>query len=395
MHFQENNGSLQIFLEGRIDSTNAQSVEDEISKIVISYPGLSPEFDATDLSYISSVGLRVLLKYAKQTGQKLRIQNVSKEVYEIFEVTGFIEIFHVEKALRTISIEGCELLGKGGNGSVYRLDEDKIVKVYKPWMKKEDIDRERVFARNAVINGVPSVIAYDLVRCNDCFGVVFEMINSKTLGATIQQNPDRIDEYVDKYVALAKQLHSIHAAKGMFTNIKDLLHTRVPQIAPWTTDKERNLLDSLIDCLPNCDTLLHNDLHPGNIMIQDGELVLIDMPEMTTGPVTLDLVSIFRDLIIATQNASTHIEESVGMNSSLSQKVGNFFFMKYKGFTSASELEAYYKQLGLLFAFNVVLVVGTESEESTKRAPMLMNKLLRGAILPNEPALRQALQNIT
>ena len=34
MHFQENNGSLQIFLEGRIDSTKAQSVEDEISKVV-------------------------------------------------------------------------------------------------------------------------------------------------------------------------------------------------------------------------------------------------------------------------------------------------------------------------------------------------------------------------
>ncbi|MBP5246886.1 MAG: anti-sigma factor antagonist [Fibrobacter sp.] len=395
MNSQIKDNVLQIFLEGKIDSTNAQAIESEISKIVSAHAGLSLTFDASGLSYISSAGLRILLKYAKQSGQKLPIQNVSKEVYEIFEVTGFIEIFNVEKALRSISVEGCELLGKGGNGSVYRLDDDKIVKVYKPWMKKEDIDRERAFARNAVINGVPSVIAYDLVRCNDCFGVVFEMINSKTLGATIQEYPNRIDEFVEKYVALAKQLHSIHATKGMFTSIKDLLRTRVPKIAPWTSQEERDLLYSLIDCIPESDTLLHNDLHPGNIMIQDDELVLIDMPEMTTGPSTLDLVSIFRDLIVATQNPTNHIEQSVGIDASLSQKVGNLFFLKYKGFSDASELESYYKQLWLPFALNVVLIVGTESEESTKRAPMLMDKLLRGAILPNEPALRQALQNIT
>ncbi len=35
-----------------------------------------------------------------------------------------------KKELREISVEGCELLGKGGNGAVYRLDDEKIVKVY-------------------------------------------------------------------------------------------------------------------------------------------------------------------------------------------------------------------------------------------------------------------------
>ena len=35
-----------------------------------------------------------------------------------------------DKPMREISVEGCELLGKGGNGAVYRLDEETIVKVY-------------------------------------------------------------------------------------------------------------------------------------------------------------------------------------------------------------------------------------------------------------------------
>ena len=35
-----------------------------------------------------------------------------------------------EKPMREISVEGCEVLGKGGNGAVYRLDDETIVKVY-------------------------------------------------------------------------------------------------------------------------------------------------------------------------------------------------------------------------------------------------------------------------
>jgi hypothetical protein len=40
------------------------------------------------------------------------------------------KVIRKDKPMREISVEGCELLGKGGNGAVYRLDEETIVKVY-------------------------------------------------------------------------------------------------------------------------------------------------------------------------------------------------------------------------------------------------------------------------
>ena len=98
------------------------------------------------------------------------------------------ELLDVKKRLREISVEGCEKLGQGGNGAVYRLDEDKIVKVYKPWMGLDAIDRERSFARTAFVNGIPSVIAYDVVKVGDCLGVVFEMLKSDTLGLLYAMN---------------------------------------------------------------------------------------------------------------------------------------------------------------------------------------------------------------
>jgi len=383
------NGILTICLEGRIDSGNAAQTEKDLFEALASASDADIVLDADNLEYISSAGLRVLMKLRKQVKKELPVINVSPEVYDIFEVTGFTDLLDVKKRLREISVEGCEKIGQGGNGSVYRLDEDTIVKVYKPWMKLSDIQRERDFSRTAFVNGIPSVIAYDVVKVGDCLGVVFEMLKSDTLGHAMAANPEKLEEYVDKYVELAKNLHTTHVPANSFSRIQEIYHDRVKNLAPWCSAEELALLDSLIDEIPEADTVTHNDLHPGNIMIQDGELLLIDMPEVTMGPPVCDLTGIYRDMISAPQSASSNaIEYSVGMPADLILKSGKMFFHKYTGIRDDAELEAYFKKLGLLYAFNVVLIVGSGSERSTQLAPIIMDKLLRGVVIPNEQAIR-------
>ena len=107
-------------IKGKIDSTNAADFENELMAAKPS------ELDASQLEYISSAGLRVLLKLTKAVGD-VTVNNVSSEVYEIFDVTGFTEILNVKKAFREIDLTGKEILGKGGNGTVYRLDAETIV----------------------------------------------------------------------------------------------------------------------------------------------------------------------------------------------------------------------------------------------------------------------------
>ncbi len=383
------NNTLTLFLEDRVDSGNASAVEAEIFEAVNAHPGAEIAIDAGNLEYISSAGLRVLMKLRKQAKKPLPVENVSAEVYDIFEVTGFTELLDVKKRLRQVSVEGCELIGQGGNGSVYRLDEDTIVKVYKPWMKMEEIQRERDFARTAFVNGVPSVIAYDVVRVGDCLGVVFEMLKSDTLGHAMRDHPERMEEYVDKYVALARTLHTTHVPAGSFDRIQDVFRRRVENLEPWCSREELDLLNSIIDDIPEADTLTHNDLHPGNIMLQGDELVLIDMPEVTMGPPVCDLVSIYRDMISAPAgNQAQHIERSVGMPKEMILDVGSRFFMKYTGIRDPEALKAYFGKIGLLYAFNVVMICGSGSETATRMAPVLMDRLLRGVVIPNEQAVR-------
>lgn len=79
-------------------------------------PHSSLTLDCETLDYISSAGLRVVLRLRKQEPE-LRLTNVSPEVYEILSMTGFTEMMPVERAYRRLSIDGCEEIGRGANGT--------------------------------------------------------------------------------------------------------------------------------------------------------------------------------------------------------------------------------------------------------------------------------------
>ena len=87
-----------IALTGRIDSTNAGSVEEQVFKKLEGING-SPVIDMNGLQYISSAGLRVLLSAQKKMAKQgsMKILHVNETIMEIFEVTGFSEILTIEQ----------------------------------------------------------------------------------------------------------------------------------------------------------------------------------------------------------------------------------------------------------------------------------------------------------
>ena len=98
MKFDSNNGVLTVYLEGDLDAQNASSVQAEIEAAQSAHPGDEILFDAENLCYISSAGLRVLLRFIRVAkGKKLIIQNVSNDVYDVFELTRFVDLMDVKK----------------------------------------------------------------------------------------------------------------------------------------------------------------------------------------------------------------------------------------------------------------------------------------------------------
>ena len=183
-------------LNGRIDSSNAAPVEEELLEKLKDCKTPSVALDAENLEYISSAGLRVILRLRKQFPE-LKIINASSAVYEIFEMTGFTEMIPISKGYRKLSVEGCEVIGQGANGKVYRLDKDTIVKVYYKADALPDIHRERELARRAFVLGIPTAIPYDVARVGDSYGSVFELLNAKSFSQLIAEEPENLDKYVE------------------------------------------------------------------------------------------------------------------------------------------------------------------------------------------------------
>ena len=88
--------AMELKLSGRLDTTTAPQLE-EVVKAELSGKD-SLVFDLADLEYISSAGLRVLLSAQKVMNNQgsMVVKNVSEEVNEIFEVTGFADILTIE-----------------------------------------------------------------------------------------------------------------------------------------------------------------------------------------------------------------------------------------------------------------------------------------------------------
>lgn len=89
MRSDNKDGILTIFLEGDIDTLNATDVQQEIEEILQNQGDASLVFDARELAYISSAGLRVILTIQKKQHNNISIINLSAEVLGIFKMAGF------------------------------------------------------------------------------------------------------------------------------------------------------------------------------------------------------------------------------------------------------------------------------------------------------------------
>ena len=327
---------LYIALAGRIDASNAAAAQEEISHIKNENSGLHTVIDADYLEYISSAGLRVILKLRKEE-PKLAIINVSPQVYDVLEMTGFTDMVTVEKAYRRMSVDGCEFIAKGANGAVYRYDDETIIKTYYNKDALPEIQQERENARKAFVLGVNTAIPYGIVRVGEGYGTVTELLNAKSVSKIIKENPNDLTLPVKYYVDTIKHIHSIEVNKGELPDFKkwvldwaDFLNDYLP------TDKSQKLHE-LVNALPESKYMMHGDYHTNNIMVQNGETLLIDMDTLSVGCPILEFGSMFNAFVGFSELNYENVKDFLGFDH---ETAGRFWRMSLARYLETDD-EAY------------------------------------------------------
>ena len=317
------NERVIITLTGRIDSNNAAAVEADIEARLAGQDGAPVTLDAAALEYISSAGLRVVL-HLKKNHPDLKIVNVGTDVYDILDMTGFTEMIEVEKAYRVVSVDGCEVIGQGANGTIYRIDQDNVVKVYNNADALADIQHEREVAKLALILGIPTAISYDVVKVGDSYGSVFELLNATSFSKLLANHPERMDWCVKEYVAMLHKIHSTLVPAGKLPDMKETALDWARFMQDYLPAKAGQKLLSLVEAVPHDDHMLHGDYHTKNLELQNDEVLLIDMDTLAVGHPIFELASIFNAFVGYSERDHSLIEKFQGFNA----EVGLTFWRK-------------------------------------------------------------------
>ncbi len=220
MRYLSDNNVLRIFPEGNIDSNNCIAFGNELDGILSKNAFDSIVFDMSGVKYISSSGLRVLLRVKKQYGD-VSAEELSDSVYEIFRVSGFDNILSVQRKRRSIEVDDKMLIAQGANSRVYLIDDETVVKVFNDDISEVQIKKADEISKKALFMGIPTAISYDIAKVGDSLGLVYEMVDASSVAEEINKDQSHLDYLAALTAEFVRDIHSIKVTeREVFPDIR-------------------------------------------------------------------------------------------------------------------------------------------------------------------------------
>jgi len=200
--------TVVLSLSGRLDTANAPLLERKIKQASCDNTDLILDF--TELTYISSMGLRVLLQAKRklnEAGRELSFKNINDSVREVFEMTGLLNLMVQEEKFVVIRKEEAQYIVLSLNG---QMQIDNI-----PMMSKEllDIKEQKSYkpiTKELILSDELSGILDEKPKASEPFTVILDMDKLTYLspGASRQLKQTIIE------TTWSKRILKIHNARG-------------------------------------------------------------------------------------------------------------------------------------------------------------------------------------
>lgn len=171
------------------------------------------------------------------------------------------------------------------NKTVYR-DGEYCIKVFDDDFSKVDVLNEALNQARVEETGlnVPKII--EVTKIDGKWAIVSEYIQGKTLARLMEENPDKKDEYLEKFVDLQIEVQSKKCP--LLTKLRDKMNRKID-----LTNLDESIkyeLHTRLEGMPKHNKLCHGDFNPSNIIIQDdGTAYFIDWSHATQGNASADV----------------------------------------------------------------------------------------------------------
>ena len=169
--------------------------------------------------------------------------------------------------------------------TVYK-DGDRVIKVFENGYSKADILNEALNQARIEETGlnIPKILGVSTE--NGKWAIISEYIKSKTLAQLMTENPDKFDEYLERFVDIQMEIHSKKAP--LLTKLKDKMNRKINQADIDATT--RYDLHTRLEGMPRHNKVCHGDFNPSNIIItDDGTPYIIDWAHATQGNASADV----------------------------------------------------------------------------------------------------------
>jgi len=178
-----------------------------------------------------------------------------------------------------------ELIGRGRTADVFRYDDNKVVKIFHAEFTHLAYEE---FEKAIKINnlGISAPHVYDLIDIGSGKGIVYELVQGMSMIQQMQMQPLKVTQYANKLANLHAQIHC-KSVSGL-SKVKDSLISAIDKVQS-IKPTEKESITKYINTLPDGDYLCHFDFHPGNILISNDTLNVIDWMTAEVGSPCADV----------------------------------------------------------------------------------------------------------
>ncbi len=240
------------------------------------------------------------------------------------------------KKYREVSVDGCKLIGRGAKGEVYRYDDELVIKVFNENNTYRDVEQEIALSRKTFVLGMPTAISFGIVSVGDRYGAMYELIASETISSCISRDPGQVDVYAKVMAELAHTIHEIEVTEDDgFSDGTETVRNYVREGIEWDDETLAERCMRLIDTLPVPSTLIHGDFHTGNVFMQNGEALLIDMDRVSRGNPLIEIAGLHHFYVAMGEDDPAVVEKFMGFSYDKAKRFFEVFLKMY--FNSENE----------------------------------------------------------